>query len=168
MNLNVGLSPLTHLLATTILPFPLWSLTCMLGTTLVLSGERLVEDRFGSVEGGLVRYEVVVKLLAEEVGMCHLDADGVAEGETMVGLTPDEAEVAVVEVESLIPQETHGDESFAVVLVNFGIDTKFVHAADVGIEFLTEFVRHKLDLLVIDAGTFGSGSELLHLRGVCT
>ena len=79
MNLNAGLSPLTHLLATTILPFPLWSLTCMLGTTLVLSGERLVEDRFGSVEGGLVRYEVVVKLLAEEVGMCHLDADGVAQ-----------------------------------------------------------------------------------------
>ena len=127
----------------------------MLGTTTSLFEERLVEDRFGGVEGRLMADEFVVELFAEEVGLRHLDADRVAQREAMVGLTANETEVVFVEIESLIAQETDGNESFAVVLVNFSIDAKFAHTADVGIKFFTQFVGHELHLLVFDAGTLG-------------
>ncbi len=116
----------------------------MLGTTFVLSDEWLVKDWFGSVDGRLVRDKLVVELLTEEVGMCHLDADGVTERETVVRLTTNETVVLVVEVKSLISQESHGDESFTMVLINLCIHTKLIHATDVCIEFLSEFVTSGL------------------------
>ena len=136
----------------------------MLGTTLLgRLNEGLVEDWFCCIKRRFVGNQFIVKLLAEKVGMRHLDADGITKGKTMMRLTPHKAEVLVVKIKGFFTQETHGNKSFAVVLINLGINTKFVHATNVGIKLLSEFVTHELHLLILDAGTFGTGSQLLHL-----
>ena len=137
----------------------------MLGSSfLFIADEGLVEGGVkGFITGGEFLNQFVVKLLAVEVGLCHPDADGIAKREDVAGLTTDKAEVLIVEVEGFVTQIADGDEAFAVVIVNLGIDAKFGHSADVGIILLTNLVCHELDLLVLDAGTFGTGCQLFHL-----
>ena len=79
-----------------------------------------------------------------------------------------EAVVSLIEVEWLVTKEAHGDESFAVVLIDFGINAKVGHAANRGIELFANLVCHEFHLLVLDAGTLGIGSQLLHVGGVLT
>ena len=77
-----------------------------------------------------------------------------------------ETVVALVEVEWFVAKEADGNETFAVVLVDFGIDTEVGHSADGSIKFLSNLVGHEFHLLVLDAGTLGIGSQLLHVGRV--
>ena len=81
-------------------------------------------------------------------------------------LASHEAIVAVVKVERLVAEEVHGYESFAVVLVNLGVDAVFGHSANLCVKLLANLVGHKLNLLVLDAGALGVGCDELHVAAV--
>ena len=65
----------------------------------------------GLVEGGMERFgvgcgelldQLVVELLAIEIGFDHTDTDGIAKRKNMAGLATDEAEVLVIEVKGFV------------------------------------------------------------------
>lgn len=100
-------------------------------------------------------YEVEVEGFAEEVGFGYAYAYAVAYGEAVVGLASYEAVVFLVEVEWFVAEETHVDESFALVVVDFGKYSGFGYSAYLGVEFFSYLVAEELYLLVLDAGSFG-------------
>ena len=56
--------------------------------------------------------------------------------------------------------------TFALVLVQLDVEAPLRDTGDYAVEYLSQALRHKLYLLVLDAGTFGIGCNLLHVAGV--
>ena len=98
----------------------------------------------------------------------NLDSHGIAQRKRMTTAATNETEIAVVIVERLVAEETHGNESLTLVLVNLSINTIFCHTANLGIELLAKLVGHELHLLVLDTCTLGCCSQLLHAAAVLT
>lgn len=107
-----------------------------------------------------------VKLLAFQIGLCHLDSDRVAQLIDMVAATADKTIVFLIEVVIIIVQIAHRNHAFAMVFVNLGINSVALYATDMCVEAFAQVLSHELDHLVFDGVAFGILSHLFHVRAM--
>ena len=109
-----------------------------------------------------------VELALLQVGTSHLDTHGITKLIFVVVPASSQAEVALVEVIVVIIEIAHGHHSFAVVLVDLGIDAIGCDAADVGVKLLSDLVTHELHHLILDGIALGILGYDLHVAAVLT
>ena len=111
-------------------------------------------------------HQCEVQLLLLQIGTCHFDRDGISQTVRAVLATSAQTVVLLVELVVIVVEVADGYHALTLVLVQLDVQTPLRDTGDDTVEHLPHAFRHELYLLVLDAGTFGVGSYLLHVAGV--
>ena len=83
-------------------------------------------------------------------------------------LTSPQAVVTLVEFIIIVIQITQRHHTFTFILIDFHIQAELRHTAYGSFKHLPQFIAHEFHLLILDTGTFGTGSQLLHRTAMFT
>ena len=107
-------------------------------------------------------HQLEVYLFLQHIHSLNLDFHTVAQLVAFARAASNDLIVVLVKHIVVALERAYGDHTFALVALDFGVDTPFADTRDIGIEHLSQFVGQEFSLLVFHAGTFGISGTFLH------